>query len=966
MAWCVFWRVVLLGIALGAVAPGVSPTVAAPAQTAKVPPAVRVHSLVVSIRVEPDGSSDTTTHAEMLAANAAAAMTLGQISIGYDASLDTLDIISAYTLKKDGTKIPVDTSAIYDQLAPGAASVPMFTEYHVKTIVFPQFAAGDTAVYTVRLTAKKAIFPDQFWTGQLFPRTTAYDSVDETIDAPNSVKLMVDTYDVDFSKQREGGRTMYHWHYSAPTPEAPKMMAISQIAKVPHFFVSTFADYRALGAAYATAAAAKMSVTPAIQALADKITTGKTDPRAEAEAIYDWVRTNIRYVAVELGSGAMVPHSAQTVLTNGYGDCKDHVTLLGTLLKAKGIASEGVLINGDTDYALTDVPTFVGLDHIITYLPKFNLYLDSTVTVAPFGVLPFDEYGKPIVYAAPDHVGRGTMPILAPGQATSYTKTQAQLTTDGHWSGTTTTQGTGPYEIDLRQIGLLALAAGPEVLASKLMTAPAYGSHPSGSITAPPPMQPGGNYLVTARFNADGWDKVAAGTQPTDLPGGLRVLGASGNGPMGSLFGSQLADDADYPCYSVTNREDISLTAPTGMRFAQVPDDVHVTTANIRFDVHWTLAGNTVTAHREFTSRIDQPLCTGAIRETNKAALKQISDSYDATLSFEPVDEPKSADNSGNRSGNAVAIAPPPEDPQVAAMMEDARVAVQHRDFGTAIAILSNILNRSNLPVGASYLAHYNRAVAYSHIDQFRKALADIQATLAGAPGDGRMLRTRADIYFELGNWSNALADCKTLLAENPTDPATLLLKANILFEEGHYRQAIRNYTSELQLWPDANGYFLRAISHLRLGQRDTAEADIKRANHAGDQNAQAEFEEIAQMEALAGSTEAGVTQHAPPDSNWEALRSEGVKVPTAANSHVTPGYPPLSHHLDEEGITIVGFTIEPDGSVASPGIVTPTAFPMLDSAALAAVKTWRYHPAMRDGHPIAVYYKAQVFWVLN
>lgn len=960
------WRVILLGIALGIVAPNAGQAVTALAPAAKAPPAVRVHQLTVSIRVESDGRSISTTHAEMLATNDAAAMKLGQISISYDASLGTLDVISAYTLKKDGTKIPVDTSAIYDQLAPGAASVPMFTEYHVKTIIFPQFKAGDTAIYTVRLATKTAIFPGQFWTGEMFPHTTAYDSVDETIDAPDSVKLKIDTYAVDFSKQRDGGRTVYHWHYSAPTPEAPETVAIPQIAKIPHFFVSTFDNYRALGAAYATAAAPKLAVTPTIQALADKITKGASDQRTEAEAIYDWVRTNIRYVAVELGSGVMVPHSAQTVLTNGYGDCKDHVTLLGALLKAKGIASEGVLINGDTDYELTAVPTFVGLDHIITYLPKFDLYLDSTASVAPFGVLPFSEYGKPIVFAAPDHAGRGTMPVLAPGQATSYTKTQSQLSADGHWSGTTTTEGTGPYEIELRQIGLLALAAGPDVLASKLMTASYFGSHPSGSVTAPPPMQSGGNYTVTARFNGDGWDKVTSGAETTDLPGGLRVLGAAGDGPMGALFGSQLSDDADYPCYSVSNREDISLTAPSGMRFAQVPEDVHVTTSNIRFDVHWTLVGNTITAHREFISRIGQPLCTAAIREANKAALKEISGSYDATLSLEPVNGPKSAAESANLPAFAAAIARLREDPRLAAMMEDARVAWQHGDLSTTIAILSNILNQPDLPVGASYPVLYGRSMAYTDSVQFRKALADIQAALAILPGDNSLLRARAELYFELGNWSNALADCNTLLAANPADLATLHWKANILFEEGHYRQAIRNYTSELQLLPDANTYFLRAISYLRLGQRDSAEADVMRAKRAGDENAQMEFDEIIQMAPLVISNEHGVTQHASPHPSSETLKSEGVEFPTAANLHTAHDYPPLSHRLGEEGVTVVGFTIEPDGSVASPEIVTPTAFPSLDAAALAAVKTWRYHPAMRNGRPIAIYYKAKVTWLLK
>ncbi len=44
---------------------------------------------------------------------------------------------------------------------------------------------------------------------------------------------------------------------------------------------------------------------------------------------------NIRYVAVYLGNGGLEPNSAQSILDNHYGDCKDHVTILEALLAAK-------------------------------------------------------------------------------------------------------------------------------------------------------------------------------------------------------------------------------------------------------------------------------------------------------------------------------------------------------------------------------------------------------------------------------------------------------------------------------------------------------------------------------------------------------------------------------------------------------------------------------------------------------
>jgi hypothetical protein len=134
--------------------------------------------------------------------------------------------------------------------------------------------------------------------------------------------------------------------------------------------------------------------------LADEITAGTSDRREQAHRIYDWVSKHIRYVAVFLGNGGYEPHEAIKILENGYGDCKDHVGLLETLLKAKGIASVPVLIDSGNRYRVPEAATPAAFNHVLSYLPELELYVDSTAGVAPFGTLPVTEYGKPVVLAA--------------------------------------------------------------------------------------------------------------------------------------------------------------------------------------------------------------------------------------------------------------------------------------------------------------------------------------------------------------------------------------------------------------------------------------------------------------------------------------------------------------------------------------------------------------------------------------
>ena len=52
----------------------------------------------------------------------------------------------------------------------------------------------------------------------------------------------------------------------------------------------------------------------------------------------------MRYIGVAFGIGRYQPHSAETVLDNQYGDCKDKHTLLAAMLKAAGYEAWPALI----------------------------------------------------------------------------------------------------------------------------------------------------------------------------------------------------------------------------------------------------------------------------------------------------------------------------------------------------------------------------------------------------------------------------------------------------------------------------------------------------------------------------------------------------------------------------------------------------------------------------------------------
>ena len=58
-----------------------------------------------------------------------------------------------------------------------------------------------------------------------------------------------------------------------------------------------------------------------IKRITAEVTRGKSDPEAKAKAIFYYVQEKTRYVAKELGIGAIQPRPASLTCENRYGDC---------------------------------------------------------------------------------------------------------------------------------------------------------------------------------------------------------------------------------------------------------------------------------------------------------------------------------------------------------------------------------------------------------------------------------------------------------------------------------------------------------------------------------------------------------------------------------------------------------------------------------------------------------------------
>ena len=91
-----------------------------------------------------------------------------------------------------------------------------------------------------------------------------------------------------------------------------------------------------------------------------------------------------------------------------------------------------------------------------------------------------------------------------------------------------------------------------------------------------------------------------------------------------------------------------------------------------------------------------------------------------------------------------------------------------------------------------------------------------------------------------------------------------------------------------------------------------------------------------------------------PSSSTAGALRVGELGVSPPMKTHdVKPVYPPIARAANVQGVVIMEARVEPDGSVSEARVIK--SIPLLDGAALDAVKQWRFTPTLMNGVPVAV-----------
>jgi transglutaminase-like putative cysteine protease len=482
---------------------------------------VRIKSLHQDVVVEADGRRTMTINTQLQLLTPAMASQFAQFPLRYEGTLQDVEVMEAYTLKPDGRKLTVDPTNVITQKAPQAnALLPIYSDAEQKIVIFPNVEAGDTLFLTSRTIDKKALVPGQFgFAAHLSRGIEAADSI-YTVTVPKSMRVATASHEVTQDVADHGDTTTYRWSFSNPAPKAAPVALVADPDSGPYFIASSVKDYDGLAHVVGALIRPKVAVTPEIQKQADTITAGITDRKEQAHAIYDWVNQHLRYVAVDFGNGGFIPHDPSWTLNNGFGDCKDQAVLFASLLKARNIPSELVVIHAGNRYKLSSVPWNGDFNHMIVYLPDWKLYADTTVKDVPFQMLPLQDYGKPVVHLVDTGPAQHRTPVLPPDLVTSTYKVHAVENSDGRFDVQVTTSATGPWASTLRRLTEALQMAGPTGAASGLLKAHNF-PNATGTLTPAANSTSAGTVAINGNFHTAG---TLAGGNVNVLPRGLMLL----------------------------------------------------------------------------------------------------------------------------------------------------------------------------------------------------------------------------------------------------------------------------------------------------------------------------------------------------------------------------------------------------------------------------------------------------------
>ena len=349
---------------------------------------------------------------------------LRRLSLVYTPGAERVEVLSAAVIKPDGRRVLV---VDVDDFGGGSGPAAVYYDVRMRTVDFSQLEAGDVLLYEYVESdiAAQNMFDDYFGDLWFIESYTPTEYLRYALQVPVEREL--------FRSESSG---YGEWAESVDGTIRTLEFVASDVEGLPresgapgalelfeHISVSTYQDWPSLADWYWGLVEDQLVAGPAIVEAVEDIVEGLDGRREIVSAIYGYVVRNTRYVGLEFGIHGYKPYRTTDCFSRRFGDCKDTASLMKVMLGVAGIDSHLVLVRtSDLGRAQEYPPSLAIFNHVITYVPEFDLFLDGTAGFSGTSELPTADQGATAVIVLDGEGGDQVTIPIAPADENLYTR----------------------------------------------------------------------------------------------------------------------------------------------------------------------------------------------------------------------------------------------------------------------------------------------------------------------------------------------------------------------------------------------------------------------------------------------------------------------------------------------------------------------------------------------------------------
>jgi len=298
-----------------------------------------------------------------------------------------------------------------------------------KRVVFPQVSQGSLSSLNYEEIYNDPHVMGSFYFSTFMPLKKSEVSIEFPENVSIKYKMFNDNGKIKFTEERKGKTIKYTWTAEQVDKYDRREEDFSISFYEPHirFYISDYtekgkktevlSDVNGLYKWYSSLIKdVNKEPVPELKQLVDSLCLGKKTEMDKAKAIFYWVQTNIKYVAIEAGYEGLVPHNAKDIFKNRYGDCKDMSSIQKAMYDYAGIKAHLVLIGTrDIPYTFDELPTNSVANHMIAMieLDGKHYFTDGTAYFIPVDFPSDAIQGKQALICNGDNYMLENVPIIA-------------------------------------------------------------------------------------------------------------------------------------------------------------------------------------------------------------------------------------------------------------------------------------------------------------------------------------------------------------------------------------------------------------------------------------------------------------------------------------------------------------------------------------------------------------------------